>query len=397
MLDEDVRDINGRLLLSKGQVINSKHLRIFKIWGITEVCIVDDAGGAESGAIEKDPEKMERAQASVQLLFSKVDPDIPVVGQVIQCAVDHHYAKDVSESYEKSLETKGASDVPLSSKEIQRIIGRNELKLPESPAIVVKLNKIMDDPLASASDVAQIVSTSPSLAAVIIKIVNSAAFGLPTKVERISRAVSLLGTRQISALATGVCVMQEFRDIPRDLIDMTSFLIHSLSCATITRILAAMANIQNTEQLFVAGLLHDLGKLILFKYFPEYSRALFRKARFQDGKKSVYELENATIGKNHSLIARLLLRKWNFPSDLQANIVHHHSPSRADNPKEAAIIQMADMITHGIGFGSSGEHIIPCFDAESWDKVGISSSTIKGTVRQASHQLKTIESIFTKI
>ncbi len=397
MLDEDVRDVNGRLLLSRGQIISPKHLRILKIWGITEVCILDDTGASESTEAEKDPQKMEKAQAAIQLLFSKLDTDHPAVEQVIQCAIEHRYENNNFATHVKQLETADALAVQLSFKDIQRKINRGELKLPESPTIVVKLNNIMADPFASASDVAQIVSTSPSLTATIIKIVNSAAFGLPTKVDRISRAVSLLGTRQISALAIGVSVMQAFSDVARDLIDMTSFLIHSLSCATLTRILAALANMQNTEQLFVAGLLHDVGKLILFKYFPEYAKALFRQAHMENGQRSVYELENATIGKNHSRIASHLLTKWKFPISLQDNIVYHHSPSRSNTPKEAAIIQMADMITHGIGFGSSGEHIIPCFDAESWEKVGISPSTIKMTIRQATHQLQTIESIIAKI
>ncbi len=395
MLDQDVQDINGRLLLSKGQTLNDKHIRILRIWGVTEVQIVDNPHDAASDHEEIDLQKMEEVKAVVQLLFSKLDSDIPAINQVMQCAITHRFDNDmVPVDGEASGESDALPD-KLDAIDIRRKMKTDTLKLPAAPTIVVRLNKVLADPLASANDVAQIVSTSPSLTALMLKIVNSAAFGLPNKVDRISRAVSLLGTRLISSLAIGVSVVQAFRDVPRNVIDMTSFLIHSLSCATITRILAALANIHNTEQLYIAGLLHDVGKLILFKYFPEHARTLFRQARRHAGMFSVYELEKTTIGKSHTRLASQLLNHWNFPASLQNNIIHHHSPSRAKKPEEAAIVQMADMITHGLGFGSSGELIIPSFDSESWDKLAISPSTVKMTIRQATHQLQTIKSILT--
>lgn len=394
ILDDDVHDINGRLLLSKGQVISPKHIRVLKIWGVTEVNVVNEADASADEAIEADPLKMARVEEAVQLLYVNLNLDHSIMEQIYRCAVDHRYENDLIPAVVKSSQIKEPSSADLNFKAIQNKINHSGIKLPAAPTLVVKLNRVMEDPHASASDVAQIVSTSPSLTALMLRIVNSAAFGLPRKVDRISRAVSLLGTREISSLALGISVMQAFRNIPDDLIDMTSFMMHSLACATIARILAALANISHTEQLFIAGLLHDIGKLILFKYFPEHAKALFCLSLNPGGDRSVYEIEKSTMGKTHSQVARLLLKKWNFPRSLQDNIICHHTPSRSQTPAEAAIIQVADIMAHGMGFGSSGERIIPGFDENAWEQTGISPNTIKMAIRQATHQLKAAESIF---
>lgn len=393
ILDEDVHDINGRLLLSRGQEIESKHIRIFKIWGVAEVNIANDTDAQITDTADIDSTKMACVVETVRPLFQNVDLNHPAMGLICRCAIEHRYENNILQPAGKTEPIGKSLTVDLNFKDVQRKLQHSEIKLPEAPALVIELNAVMADPHASASDVARIVRRSPSLTALILKIVNSAAIGLPTKVDSIPRAVSLLGTREISSLAIGISVMQSFSDIPASLIDMTAFLMHSLSCATITRIMAALANIRNTEQLFISGLLHDIGKLILFKYFPEHAQQLLEIQKSEASGRSLLDIEKKVLGITHARTAKLLLKKWNFPESLQDNIVCHHRPSSAHTPAEAAIIQMGDIIAHGTGFGSSGERIIPSFDEKAWEQVGLSANTIKMAIRQAVHQLKTIESV----
>jgi putative nucleotidyltransferase with HDIG domain len=312
---------------------------------------------------------------------------------VYHSVVAYRYEQDLLSGWKQFEPSQKPPQVDLQVNEIQRKIQRGEIKLPEVPTIVIKLNALMDDPHASTNDVAQIVSSSPSLSAILLRIVNSAAFGLPTKVDSVMRAVSLLGTRQISSLAVGICVMQAFNGIPGNVIDMSAFIIHSLACATIARIIAALANIRNTEQIFIGGLLHDIGKLILFKYFPDQAKALITIQENGNLNQPLFEIEKATIGVTHAQIAKLLLKQWNFPDQLNDAVVCHHTPSRARVPAEASIIQIADIITHGTSLGSSAERIIPGFDEEAWEHVGMPANMVKLAFRQAIHQLKAIKSI----
>ena len=393
VLSENVHDINGRLLLSRGQAIESKHIRVFKIWGIAEIKVDDETSAPSQDAPEIDQGKMDVAEASSRHLLMNIDLGRPAAEAVFKCIVNYRYENDFKPTCASPVQLESVDPSNLNFADIKKKVAGGKIKLPEVPTIVIKLNEVMDDPHASSSDVAQIVGSSPSLSTILLRIVNSAAFGLPVKVDSIVRAVSLLGNREISSLAIGISVMQAFQDIPEKIIDMSSFLIHSLACATITRIIAALANIRNTEQLFIAGLLHDVGKLILFKYFPDHSLALLSQHRSEENQQSLYKIEKATIGITHSKIAGLLLKKWNFPDSLQNNIIHHHNPSLADHTEAAVIIQLADIIAHGTGFGSSGECTPPGFDEDAWEQVGVSYNTISMAIRQATHQLKTIKSI----
>lgn len=397
VLAEDVHDINGRLLLSKGQEISAKHLRVLKIWGITEVAVVGETDDDHPGEAVADPEKQAAVEAAMKVLFSRLDLTHDAIAYVHASAVAHRYTHNLIPSFKTQGEVSPPAPSRLDGKAIQRKIDDKGLKLPEAPTIVVKLNQIMADPHASANDVAQIVGTSASLTALMLRIVNSAAFGLPTKVDRISRAVALLGTREISALAMGVSVVKAFMDIPRDLIDMEAFLSHSLACATVTRYLAALSNHSQTEQLFIAGLLHDIGKLILFKYFPQEVQSLFQAAGGEAEGRPLFEVEREQMGRTHAQIGANLLKKWNFPEQIRYIVAHHHTAARAQAPAETVIVQMADIITNAIGFGSSGERILPGFDAAAWDRLGVAASGLKTAIRQGAQQLRAMETILSAI
>ena len=393
ILSEDVRDINTRLLLSKGQKIVPKHIRILKIWGVTEVNIVGSAQDKDEEMPAADPERMEHIKDAVDLEFKHLDLKHPILFEIYKGSLVHRL-RGVSDPIPTPKYTGPQIEGHLSNPEqIRRQIQKIEAKLPETPAIIAELNEVIADPFATSNDVAQVVNKSPSLAALLLRIVNSAYYGFPSKIDRISRAVTIIGTKEISGLALGICVMRAFDDIPADTIDMQAFIRHSLACGMVARILAALKNMEQTEQLFVSGLLHDIGKLIVFKYYPDHARTCLLMAAGSG--QSVFHMEQMVIGMNHTHIGRYLLKKWRLPLDLGNNIVFHHAPAQAPDPIKAGIVQLADIIVHGLGIGRSGEISIPRFDDSVSEKIGISPHTIQTVIRQAVHQLGPMEAIFT--
>jgi HD-like signal output (HDOD) protein len=395
ILSEDVRDINSRLLLSKGQEIISKHLRILKIWGITEVEVVGNPEEKSNEVLERNPEQLAHIQSATDQMFQHLDLQHPTIEEIYQAALAYRYLHHAGcPSPPRSLPDGSAHPV-ADPAGLKLQIQKAQIKLPEAPTIIADLNDVISDPFASTNDVAQIVSKSPSLTALLLKIVNSAFYGFPSKIDRISRAVTIIGTKEVSGLAIGICVMQAFKDIPASRVDMRTFIRHSLACGMMSRIMAALKNIRQTEQMFVSGLLHDVGKLIVLKYFPEPFKAIFDLAA--DSGNSCYHFEKQVLGQRHTQIAKYLLRKWKLPFDLENNICFHHNPSSAENPMKAGIIHMADLIVNALGIGSSGEVCLPRFDVAAWESIGLSDSTIKMVIRQATHQLSSMESIFQRI
>lgn len=392
ILNEDVHDINTRLLLSKGQKLAHDHIRVLKIWGILRVSVVGSVKDDGVDMPAMNDEKAASIQAAINLVFKNVDFTNPTLKEIYKISLIHRLRGDFTTIVAPVYSATEDEAILSHPGPIGDLIENIDHKLPETPALVTELNEVIADPLTTSNDVARVVNHSPSLAATLLKIVNSAAYGFPSKIDRISRAVSIIGTKEISGLALGICVMQAFEDIPKEIIDMQAFIRHSLACGMIARILAALNNVAQTEQLFVSGLLHDIGKLIVYRYFPAHAKACLSLASTSDT--SVYKTEKQIIGKNHTRIAKRLLKKWNLPTALNENIVFHHTPSMASNPKKAGIVHVADIISHGLGIGYSGERSIPRFDQKMIEMAVSSTDSIKMVIRQAVHQLSPMEAIF---
>ncbi len=393
VLSEDVRDLNTRLLLAKDLKIQSKHVRILKMWGITEVSVVtDEQDYEETTTKEIDPELLERIEESTKHLFRHVDLEHPAMQELFRLSVLSKSQHDIDKTDKKKM-----VDIVEDSKEkllsdLRNNIAYQEIKLPEIPSTVFELNEVIANPLASADDIARIVSKSPSLSAILLKIVNSPVYAFPTRIDTISRAVTLIGTQEISGLALGISTISIFKDIPEDMIDMHLFLKHSLACGIISRVLCAYKNIIQTEQLFVSGLLHDIGRLILYKYYPEQAKKIL--IRSESSKELLHQEEKIGLGCKHTDIGRDLLKKWEIPFSIEDNVFYHHNPSDADNRTHATIVHLADIIVHSLEIGTSGERFIPNFDHEAFDSLGLSPSCFDHVIRLATHQFNAVESFF---
>ena len=391
VLSDDVTDLKARLLLTRGLKIQAKHIRTLKIWGITEVNVVTAEPDYEESATKKiDPELLGKIEESTKYLFRHVDLEHPAMKELFRLSVLLKSQNDIQKT-----DTKKPVDSVEDSKEklitdLRNNIAYQEIKLPEIPSTVFELNEVIANPVASADDIAQVVNKSPSLAAILLKIVNSPIYAFPTQIDTIPRAVTLIGTREISDLALGISAISIFKDIPEDMIDMHLFLKHSLACGIISRVLCANKDITQTEQMFVSGLLHDIGRLILYKYYPEQMKKIL--IRSESSKELLHQEEKIGLDCKHTDIGRDLLKKWKIPFSIGNNVFYHHNPSDADNRTNATIVHLADIIVHSLEIGTSGERFVPNFDHKAFDSLGLSPSCFNSVIRLAMHQFDAIES-----
>lgn len=394
ILGEDVRDDNGRLMLSKGKEIKSNHIRIFKIWGISEVRINENYQPPPHDRSDKDIQKLLSAEQTVQTVMTNIDINHPGIKEIFQTAVEYRYQNNLIVEYDppQALPPKFKLDL---SNGLGTQIEFGGIKLPDAPDIILDFSRVIEDPLSSTHDIADVVQRSPSLTALLLKLANSAFYGFPSEIDTISRAVALIGTREINTLIMGISVMRQFHDISKELVDMSAFLKHSLSCGLLSRILAAQAKVQHTERLFVVGLLHDIGRLIWYKYFPEQAKLLLKMANRTVC--SLYQIENTCLGISHEEIAGHLIRKWNFPDSLKNSIVYHHRPSASADAIEASIVHIADITVNAIGLGHSGEHIIPRFESKAWELLHITPSGLERAIDQTLEQLGIMEAFFSEL
>lgn len=393
ILSEDVLDSNSRLLLAKGQAIEDKHIRLMKMWGIFEVEVDGQDADEADEPVAVDSEKGQLVGRQLRQVFQAVDLEHPAVKEVLRVCIQYRLKHFEPTADTVELAPGGASK-PANSQEVMARIDRIDVKLPEVPSLVFELNEIIADPMSSAADIAQVVNKSPSLTATLLKIVNSAFYGFRSKIDSISRAVMLMGSKEVSNLALGITIMETFRDIPKTVLDVASFLEHNLACGTVARILASHGNIPHAEQLFVSGMLHDIGRLVLCKYFPDYARQTFVEAA--QGGIPLLKAEQRFLGCTHAHLGKRLLNKWKLPLSLENNVCYHHNPSSAPNPALAATLQMADMIVHGLGIGNSAEKTVPSFDARAWERVNLPTGAFQSLIKQAEHQMQTFREVLRK-
>ncbi len=394
VLESDVTDTTGRLLLSKGQSIDAKHLNIFKMWGIPEVQVQhsrDDQVQATPPTV--DPENMRRVAEALKPAFADNDLSHPAVAEIFRQAVLHRSRRPANDN--RQMRTVAAAKAPSASFtgiQMRNQLKRSDIRLPEIPTIIFKLNDTIADPFASADDIAQVISQSPGLSALLLRIVNSAFYGFPSRIDTITRAVTIIGSKEVSALAAGITTMEIFKDIPESVFDMRAFTQHSLACGILARILAASGNIRNTEQLFVSGLLHDIGRMVLFNYFPQQAGSML--ADSFGGEVALYDLEKRVLGFRHTDVAADLFEKWKFPVTLSQNVSYHHRPMAAQDPAKAAIIHLSDIIAHALGEGRSGEWRVPRLDTAAWDKLRLSPQILATVIPQAVHHLGFLTTVF---
>ncbi|MCX7635830.1 MAG: HDOD domain-containing protein, partial [Syntrophales bacterium] len=265
-------------------------------------------------------------------------------------------------------------------------------RLSTLPTIFTQINKVISDPNSSAQDIAEVIEKDTYVSAKILRIVNSAFYVYPSRIAKISRAVTIIGTKQLGTLAGGINILRIFRNIPSRLIDMKSFWEHSLLCGINARIMGGYKNIPNTERLFVAGMLHDIGRLLLYNYLPELTCHIIEKAAKE--KKPLYQAEREVMGIDHSSIAESLFKQRRLPMSLESIVRYHHQPLESLNRTEASIIHLADMMAIAMGLGTSGERRIPPLETGAWELLGVSTNILAVTADQAQKQMKEIFDYF---
>jgi len=391
VLADEVRDLSGRLLLGKDKTVQPEHFRVFKIWGITEVNIGGNNGGEEKTKPVFDPEQYEKTKESTMQVFSHTDLEHPAIKEIFRLSV---LFRNEYRFFDTNSNVRLAEDEPAKNIDENNCVKKLNMAniiLPEVPSIIFELNEVITNPFSSTDDIAQVVQKSPSLTAILLKIVNSPFYGFPSKIDKISSALILIGTREITGLALGLSVLTKFEKIPKKLLDMFSFLKHSVACGIISRMLATHKRICQTEPFFVSGLLHDLGRLIIYCNFPEDSRNILNCSRTTNN--LLYEVERDYFGCNHSYVAKHLIQQWKLPISLENNIFYHHNPSEAQQSVPATLVHLADIITNGLGIGTSGERFVPPLDNQAWEDLGLSPSCFETVIKQATHQFFALESI----
>ena len=228
------------------------------------------------------------------------------------------------------------------------IINRIE-EIPTLPVVSQKILDVMSDPDASYKNIASMVEYDQALALKILKIANSSFYGSINKISSLEHAMVKLGMNEIKSIILGISVHKFLSSNGSGLFDMEKFWEHSIVCSQISKYLGNHFRIKNNDTLFLGGLIHDMGKVVIGQYF--YDEFLEIIEYIDVNHSSFSEAEKAVIGTTHYQIAAKLLSQWKFPKEVIINVLYHHAPWGNENYVTGAIIlYLANMITKITGY-----------------------------------------------
>jgi putative nucleotidyltransferase with HDIG domain len=218
-----------------------------------------------------------------------------------------------------------------------------DLQLTSPPNIYFKLQKIVGDPDKSIADIGYIIEQDPSLSIRLLKIVNSAFFGLSGQVSSIRHAITIIGVTELQNLILATVIIDKFSSLPSGLLSMQDFWARSLRCALISKELCIYNNKGDLDSLFICGLLHDIGQLVFYRRIPELARQIGLLAK--SGGDDEIQTESNILGFNHYQVGAELARLWKLPSVIIETIGQHNHPDyTGDFANAVSIVRTANYL-----------------------------------------------------
>ncbi len=407
VLAADVRDVNGRLLMGVGTVMTQRFIDVLKSWGVAAVPVEGEAGSGCAASVQladtqipagqdqgPDPEEVERQARRVAAARLSRNPDPHPFLQETQEQIARRVARRIAGGQDVTPPSLGHAPPPSGQEQrldLDALLDANP-ELGAMPEVLTRLAQAMEDPGVCPLELADIIQSDPGLAVKLLKAVNSALYGFPQRIETISRAVTIVGVQQLSALALGVTVMGLFRDLPAGALDVRAFWRHSLACACSARALASCLGLPNTERYFVGGLLHDIGVLLFIQYLPARLGEVLASVRA--GQETLCDAERRVLGVDHAKAGGCLLHAWGLPQSLVLAAASHHDPLNAGPSRESAIVHVADFLAEALVGGAGGQQVLPPLDLEAVDQLSPAPGTACQVLERAESQIGTLETIF---
>jgi putative nucleotidyltransferase with HDIG domain len=256
--------------------------------------------------------------------------------------------------------------------------------LPTIPNVLRKLLVIIENPKVSLNEIGSFIANDPVLTSRVLKVVNSPIYGFPGRISSVNQALILLGLNVVKGMLLGVSVFEAMQKT------MVGLWEHSLGCAITARIIAKKKGLSEPEEVSVAGLLHDIGKVVMGLKFPDEYKELMNEA--ETGEIFIFEAEKNHFNISHADAGAWIALKWNFPRSLVEVIEYHHKPHLSKNvAMQTAIVHLSDIIIRAKGFGFAGDNFVPSVNPSAWQTLDLKETDLKDILKELDDSLEQAE------
>lgn len=265
----------------------------------------------------------------------------------------------------------------MGREKVLELVGRVKT-LPTLPAILSRLNEVIQDPDVSAQKLADVISSDPAITGSILRVVNSPFYGMPNRIATVAHAIVIMGFNTVKAVATSSSLVSTFGARPKvgNKYNREDFWMHSVACGAACRAISrSIGDAAMQEDYFTAGLLHDIGKIVEDEFFHDEFVIALDNAKTQG--RLLRDTEEEVFGCDHADIGGHLFNEWKLSPGIVASVRYHHRPEEAgDFARSASVVHLGDICTRALMFGNGGDNCIPEILPFAMGKLGLDAHQI---------------------
>jgi len=271
---------------------------------------------------------------------------------------------------------------------------RDYKELVSLPEITLRINEMVNDPDCDIDSIGKLLSQDPALAVRLLGIANSPFYGFSTEISTVTRAIAVLGINKIRDIVLSASATKAFDGIPVDIIAVDDFWQHSLYCGVLGQTLAKQTKL-DADAVFIAGLLHDVGQLILFNRYPQEMHEVILRTIEGESPLTMVAAEHERLGTDHTQVGAELARSWHLPAHIEAVIAWHHAPENAtSHQQEVALIYIANAVAQMLDFDS--DSVMEKLDVSDdiWAMAQVQREQIPPAMEAAGEQLDALRRLY---
>lgn len=267
--------------------------------------------------------------------------------------------------------------------------------LPSPPAVVTRLLGLLDDPDTGAEELESVITTDSALTARLLRLANSSFFGFSGEIASVQQAVMVIGTRRLFDVVASITLTHIVpRVIPCYELDAHAFWRHCLGVAVIGEETARELQLPAPDMLFTAGLLHDIGKLVIGSYLKDDAEAL--RVSLDASEETLVHVEREVLGADHAAIGAAQARVWGLPETIVDAARWHHDPEEIPSSVDRLtvdIVHVADLLAHAIGMGADVGELSRRVSGPASERLGLSPERLDAVACEALEKIETISTL----
>ncbi len=402
ILAEDLTSPQGRLLYREGSTLTQDNLRILKMWGVREANIygIPQQKVNTLNLLDVDPELFSMSDEYVGRYMPNLNPEHETMSEIYRLCFKRtvRHIAEGNELPENVFPFNGGTPSTFlnsaSATVDPRSITQHIHETIPFPEIYSRINELLNSPYRSTTNVAKTIAENDPLATSLLELVNSPLYAFPSRIDSIYQAVSILGAEELNTIVLGISVYTFFKNflIPAEFAN--HFWKHAIFCGCVAKLLAGLLPGVTIERFFVAGLLHDIGKIAIAIAAPKQMGNI-QNYTLQYNVPD-YQAEQHILGFDHTLLGKMLLDDWMLPKTIVAVARFHHDPMQSAMTLEPAIVHLADILTLAYDTATIKPTIFPPLKKSAWDSLGFPLATLEPVVIQAEKQATAISKLIIK-